>query len=97
MKKSYYVYILTNYSNTVLYIGVTSNLLRRISEHKEGKIEGFTKKYKLKKLVHIEETNDVMAALEREKQLKRWRREWKWNLVKEENPKLIDLSVEWYD
>ena len=68
--RQYYVYILTNKTNKVLYIGVTNNLVRRIFEHKNKLVEGFTKKYNLSKLVYYEVTNDIYSALEREKQLK---------------------------
>ena len=86
MEKQYYVYILTNKSNEVLYIGVTDDLERRIYEHKNEMIDGFTKKYNLTKLVYYEATADVRSAIEREKQLKNCHREWKMNLIKEFNP-----------
>ncbi len=88
----YHVYILTNHTNTTLYIGVTNNIARRVSEHR-SKILGsvFTRKYRLKKLVYAEEYEWIYDALEREKQLKRWHKEWKWNLIKEHNPKLENL------
>ncbi|HCM37783.1 MAG: Endonuclease, partial [Candidatus Gottesmanbacteria bacterium GW2011_GWA1_42_26] len=75
----------------VLYIGVTNNLIRRVYEHKENLIEGFTKKYRIKSLVYYEEFSDIKDALTREKQLKHWNREWKLNLIKEFNPTLTDL------
>jgi len=90
----YFVYILTNKSNKVLYIGVTNNLERRIYEHRNRMIEGFTKKYNLTKLVYFEETSDVKSAIEREKQLKNWHRDWKINLITDCNPEWQDLSVE---
>lgn len=93
MSKQYYVYILTNFSNTVLYIGVTGNLERRIYEHKNGLLEGFSKKYKVNKLVYFEQGFDINEAIYREKQLKNWHRDWKMNLIKEVNPDLKDLSV----
>ena len=96
MIKNYYVYILTNYEETTFYIGVTSNLLKRVYEHKNKSIEGFSSKYNLSKLVYFEETNSVISAIEREKQLKRWHRQWKLNLIKEANPNFDDLSLEWY-
>jgi len=92
MEKQYYVYILTNKSNKVLYIGVTDDLERRIYEHKNKMIDGFTKKYNLTKLVYDEATTDVRSAIEREKQLKNWHREWKMNLIKEFNPEWKDLD-----
>ena len=75
MDKTYYVYLLTNWNNKVMYVGVTGNLERRIYEHKNKLVEGFTQKYNVDKLVYYETTNDVMAALEREKQIKKWQRE----------------------
>ena len=95
MEKIYAVYIMTNYNNTTLYIGVTGNLPKRIWEHKNKVAEGFTKKYNLNKLVYYELTQDAESALNREKQLKRWHREWKLNLIKEMNPDFNDLSEEW--
>ncbi|KKS41958.1 MAG: Endonuclease [Candidatus Gottesmanbacteria bacterium GW2011_GWB1_43_11] len=86
----YFVYILMSFSG-VLYIGVTNNLIRRVYEHKENLIEGFTKKYRIKSLVYYEEFSDIKDALTREKQLKHWNREWKLNLIKEFNPTLTDL------
>jgi putative endonuclease len=71
----YYVYLLTNWNNKVIYVGVTNDLERRIYEHKNKLIDGFTKTYNLKKLVYFEETNDILAAIAREKQIKKWRRE----------------------
>ncbi|MBQ8545993.1 MAG: GIY-YIG nuclease family protein [Clostridia bacterium] len=87
----YNVYIITNHNNTVLYIGVTNNLERRIYEHKNELIEGFTQKYHLHKLVYNEQYNNVNDAIRREKQLKHWRREKKDNLIKSINPNWIDL------
>jgi len=92
MEKQYCVYILTNKTNTVLYIGVTGDLTRRIYEHKNKVISGFTKKYNLEKLVYFEQTKDVITALNREKQLKNWHREWKVNLIEENNSQWRDLS-----
>jgi len=90
--KQYCVYILTNKTNKVLYIGVTGNLPKRIYEHKNKSVEGFTKKYNLDKLVYFEQTSDVQSALRREKQLKNWRREWKIELVNKNNPNWKDLD-----
>ncbi len=92
-KNNYYIYILTNFKNTVLYIGVTNDLDRRILEHKNELIEGFTKKYKLKKLVYFEECSQIEDVIIREKQLKNWHREWKINLIKTTNPDFKDLSL----
>ena len=89
---SYYVYILTNKNNSVLYTGVTNDLVRRVYEHKHHlDPDGFTSKYNVTKLVYFEETTDVKAALEREKQLKSWKRERKMALIMESNPRMLDL------
>lgn len=97
MIKTYYVYILTNFSNTTIYIGITNNLNRRIYEHKNKLAKGFSNKYNLKKLVYFEETNDVNSAIKREKQLKNWHRDWKINLIKSKNPEFVDLFMKWAD
>jgi len=94
--KHYYVYIMANKSKT-LYTGVTNNLERRVYEHKQELIQGFTRKYNITKLVHYEETNDVQVALAREKQIKGWLRSKKIALIESENPEWKDLSLEWYD
>jgi putative endonuclease len=91
----YYVYLLTNWNNKVIYVGVTNDLERRIYEHKNKLIDGFTKTYNLKKLVYFEETNDILAAIAREKQIKKWRREKKNELVERCNAKWDDLSLKW--
>ena len=89
---SYYVYILTNRNNAVLYTGVTSDLVRRVYEHRQHlDPDSFTSKYKITKLVYFEETSDVKAALEREKQIKSWKRERKMALIMESNPRMLDL------
>ena len=90
----YYVYILTNKNNKVLYIGVTNDLERRIFEHKNKLVEGFTKKYNLNKLIYYEMTEDINSAIEREKQLKNWHRDWKINLINSFNPTWKDLSLD---
>ena len=90
---SFYVYIMSNKSKGVLYIGVTSNLARRIYEHKQKIVEGFSKKYNLIKLVYIEEYNNAYEAIAREKQLKNWHRNWKINLIESLNPSWDDLSM----
>ena len=92
---SYYVYILTNKTNSVIYIGITNNLLRRLYEHKNKLLEGFTKKYNVNKLVYFEQTSDINEAIKREKILKKWNREWKIELIKKQNPEFKDLSSEW--
>jgi len=93
--KQYYVYMMTNRSKT-LYTGVTNDLIRRVYEHKNKMIDGFTKKYNITKLVYYEETNDIQAAIAKEKQIKGWLRCKKIALIKSVNPKWIDLSEEWF-
>lgn len=90
--RTYYVYIMSNKRRTTFYIGVTNNVERRVYEHREGIYESFTKRYRLTDVVYVEATNDVLAALEREKQLKRWHRPWKLNLIRSVNPKMKDLA-----
>lgn len=91
----YYVYILTNGFNNVMYIGVTNNLPRRLYEHRSGSVPGFTSKYHVHKLVYYEETGDVRAALQREKQLKGLTRSKKNAIVESVNPNWQDLSEAW--
>ena len=87
----YYVYILASKENGTLYIGVTNSLIKRVYEHKQGLIEGFSKKYNVHRLVYYEITNDVNSAIYREKCLKKWNRAWKIRLIKENNPSWEDL------
>jgi len=96
MSKEYYVYIMTNKSRT-LYTGVTNNLMRRVYEHKNKLVEGFTSKYNIQYLVYFESTSSVYAALEREKQIKGWLRKKKIALIDSMNPEWKDLSEEWYE
>ena len=91
----YYVYFLTNRTNTVLYVGVTNNLQRRLYEHKNELADGFTKRYHVHKLVYFETTTDVRAAIAREKQIKSWSRSRKNALIETMNPKWEDLSLNW--
>ena len=93
----YFVYIITNYTNTTFYVGVTNDLQRRILQHKSKILEGFSSKYCLKKLVYIEEFKNVNDAIYREKQLKKYRRSWKFNLIRENNPSFDDLSTNWFE
>ena len=88
----YYVYILTNRNNKVMYVGVTNNLERRVYEHKNGLLEGFTKKYNVNKLVYFDSTTDIKAAITREKQIKGWTRNKKNELVETINPNWVDLA-----
>lgn len=92
----YYVYIMTNKYNSVVYTGVTNNLERRVYQHKNKLLEGFTKKYNADRLVYFEMTEDVKSAIEREKQIKGWTREKKNSLIEAVNPIWSDLSSEWY-
>jgi len=95
--KIYYVYIMTNRNNNVLYTGITNDLERRIYEHKNKMIKGFTYKYNINKLVYFEQTSDVEAAIVREKQIKSGSRQKKVDLINSINDKWDDLSEEWYD
>ena len=90
----YYVYILANKRNGTLYIGVTNDLIKRVFEHKEKLVEGFSKKYDLSLLVYFESTSDINSAIEREKQIKRWNRAWKLRLIEKDNPNWEDLYSE---
>ncbi|MCH7960353.1 MAG: GIY-YIG nuclease family protein [Candidatus Hydrogenedentes bacterium] len=91
----YFVYLLTNRNDKVMYVGMTNDLERRLYEHKNKTFEGFTKKYNVSKLVYFEETNDVWAAIAREREIKKWRREKKNSLVNADNPDWKDLSADW--
>ena len=93
----YYVYILTNQKNGTLYIGMTNSLERRVFEHKQKLLKGFTLKYGLDKLVYFEQYQYVSDAILREKRMKKWKRQWKINLIEEENPQWLDLAADWYD
>jgi putative endonuclease len=95
--KYYYVYILASHKCGTLYIGITNDLVRRVYEHKNGLTKGFTSLYKVDKLVYFEDTTDVYGAIEREKQLKKWRREWKIQLIESTNPEWKDLYTELID
>ena len=91
----YYVYILTNKHNKVLYIGVTNDIVRRVYEHKNKLIDGFTKKYNVNKLIYVEMTTDVSAALSREKELKGWTRAKKIALIETQNPEWKEIIAEY--
>ncbi len=91
MSKSLYVYILASKKNGTLYIGVTNDLKRRVYEHKNNLIEGFTKEYQVHRLVYFEKIDDAYQALLREKRLKKWNRAWKIKLIEEKNPEWEDL------
>ena len=90
MSRTYFVYILASKRNGTLYIGVTNDLARRVWEHREGMIDGFTKKYGVNRLVHYETFSDIHDAIHRETRLKKWNRQWKIDLIQKEN-------VEWQD
>ncbi len=92
--KDYYVYIMASERNGTLYIGVTSDLVKRVYEHKNKLVEGFTSKYKVHDLVYFEHTGDVLSAIAREKQLKKWNRKWKLELIEKANPTWKDLYSE---
>ena len=89
-----FTYILASKRNGTLYVGVTSDLVKRVWEHKSEHIEGFTKKYRVKILVYFESCDSIEEAIKREKQLKKWKRDWKINLIEKENPLWDDLYGE---
>jgi len=92
----FYVYIMANKKDGTLYIGFTNNIERRVLEHKQGVNEGFTRKYRIKKLVYFEEHKYVRNALTREYQMKKWLRKWKIELIEQDNPEWKDLAIDWY-
>jgi len=92
---SYSVYILSNFSRTVFYTGVTSNLEFRVWQHRNNEGGIFTSKYKCHYLMYYEEYNDIRNAIAREKQLKKWLRQWKIELIRKNNPDMIDLAKDW--
>jgi len=92
--KSYYVYILASRRNGTLYIGVTNDLIKRVYEHRNDLVEGFTKGHQVHRLVYYEQTNDIRSAITREKQMKKWKRRWKIELIEENNPEWKDLYDE---
>lgn len=87
----YYVYILASGRAGTLYVGMTNDIRRRVWEHREGVVDGFTKVHGVKRLVHVEVFETALQAIQREKALKRWRRDWKCNLIERENPEWSDL------
>lgn len=90
-----HLYIMSNKNLTTFYIGGTNDLERRVKEHRDGDGSEFTSKYKLTYLVYHETISDIKTAIKREKQLKNWHREWKIYLIKEQNPKMVDLAFNW--
>ena len=93
-KGIYYVYLLASQGNGTVYVGMTNDLIRRVYEHKNNLIEGFTKKYSVHLLVYYEQYHEVQNALVREKQLKKWNRKWKLDLIEKDNPNWTDLYEE---
>ena len=96
-QKTYYTYILANKRNGTLYVGITSDLEKRIVQHKTKMFEGFTEKYDVNRLVYFETTDDVGYAIAREKKIKRWNRKWKLELIEKMNPEWEDLAKDWFD
>jgi len=92
LSERFYVYILASGRNGTLYVGVTNNLARRVTEHKSGAVPGFTRQYGVDQLVYFEEYASVLEAREREYKMKRWRRDWKLELIEKLNPNWRDLS-----
>ena len=88
---TYYVYIMASRRNGTLYVGITNDLIRRAHEHREGLVDGFTRKYGVKRLVHFEATENVAAAIQRERTMKHWKRAWKVSLIERDNPDWEDL------
>ncbi len=94
--KKYYIYIMTSMSGT-LYTGIISDLEKRVYQHKQKLADGFTKRYNVDRLVYYEETTDIEVALEREKEIKGWRRSKKISLIESINPTWKDLAEDWFD
>src|SRR5258706_4828997 len=92
MDKTYFVYVMANQRNGTLYIGVTNDLFKRVSQHKAGVVEGFTRRHGVHLLVYYETFGDITDAIEREKRLKNWNRAWKLRLIEERNPDWLNLS-----
>jgi putative endonuclease len=89
-----YVYIMSNYERTCLYVGVTNNIERRVNEHRNG-LGDFTSRYRLNYLIYYEVVSNFGLAIKREKRIKRWRREWKFELIRSENPRMEDIAKDW--
>ncbi|MGJ8663271.1 MAG: GIY-YIG nuclease family protein [Marinicella sp.] len=94
MEKDFYVYIMASKKNGTLYVGVTSDLVSRVWQHKENQVDSFTKKHDVHHLVHFEQFSDAMSAIAREKRLKAWKRGWKLDLIEKDNPFWHDLYQE---
>ena len=95
IQKEYFVYIRASGRNGTLYVGMTNNLLRRVGEHRDGLADSFTRKYKVNQLVYFEIFGDVNDAIHRETQIKKYKREWKLNLIQRENVEWRDLAADW--
>jgi len=95
MEHPYYIYILASGRNGTLYVGVTNNLEKRVEEHKNNVVDGFTKKYHIHNLVYYERYDFIYDAMQREKHIKEWQRKWKLELIEKTNPEWKDLSEEW--
>lgn len=95
MSKKYYTYILTHERNHIFYVGITNNMERRIFEHRASTHGTHVGYYNIKKLVYFEVHCDVRVAITREKTIKKWKRQWKINLITEQNPQWVDLSLKW--
>src|SRR5438067_1024749 len=95
-RRRYFMYIMANESR-MTYTGITNNLVIRVHQHKSKRIAGYTSRYNLTKLVHFEETDDVSAAIRREKEIKSWKRSRKIGLIEKDNPAWQDLAADWYD
>ena len=91
----YFIYIMASNNSNSIYIGVTNDLKKRVIEHKNYSNSGFSSKYNCVNLVYFERFNDIEKAIKREKQLKAWKREWKNDLIKKENPRFYDLAIDW--
>jgi putative endonuclease len=94
LTRSYFVYLLASRRNGTLYVGVTNDLTKRVWQHKQGLVEGFTKRYGIKMLVWYQQTESIEAAIVREKQIKKWNRDWKVELIEKNNPQWRDLYEE---
>ena len=92
MSQTFYVYILASRYRGTIYVGVSNDIVRRVGEHKSGTVKGFTQRYKVKRLVYFESYGSILEARARERALKRWRREWKFDLIEKDNPNWRDLS-----
>ena len=95
MERNPVVYILASRRNGTLYVGVTSDLPRRLSQHREGELGGFTKRYRVHMLVYYEIHDSMASAITREKQIKEWKRAWKVELIERDNPQWLDLAADW--